>query len=392
MLGALTAFGPMSIDMYLPSLPTIARELHADTAATQMTLSAFFVGLAVGQLLYGPLADRFGRRSPLYAGLTLYVIASIGAMFSTSIDVLVACRLFQALGGCAGMVIARAIVRDLYDQESSARVLSALMLIMGVAPILAPLAGGWVLDAFGWRAIFLVLALFGLACLGAVRWKLPETLRREGPAPTLRSSIGTYRLLMTDRRFLGNTLAGGLAGAGMLAYISGSPFVFIEVYGVRPDAFGYYFGANALGLIAASQCNRLLLRRFPSDRILACANRVNAAFGVLLALLAWRGTGGFGGILVPLFGYVATLGFIFANAAAGAMAPFGTRAGSAAALMGAVQFGIAAFAGAAVGHWHDGTPVPMAVVIGVCGLCAALARGLLLGRARSRGAGPFPAR
>lgn len=379
-LGALTAFGPMSIDMYLPSLPTIERDLAADTAATQLTLSAFFIGLAAGQIFYGPLADRFGRKPPLYFGLALYAIASIGAALSASIGELVVCRLLQALGGCAGMVIARAMVRDLFDEQSSARVLSTLMLVMGVAPILAPLAGGWVLLALGWRAIFVVLACFGLACLVMAGVALPETLPRHADRPTLRSTLATYGGLLRHRQFLGYTLAGGFAGAGMLAYISGSPFVFIEVFGVSPQSFGWYFGANAFGLIAASQVNRHLLRHFPSGRILAWANAVNAVFAVALVVVAWSGAGGLAGLLVPLFGFVATLGFIFANAAAGAMAPFGTRAGSAAALMGTVQFAIAAVAGAMVGRCHDGTAVPMAVVICGCGLAAFVSRQVLLGR------------
>ncbi len=369
-LGALSAFAPMSIDMYLPSLPAIAREFGATTASVQLTLSAFFLGLAIGQVLYGPLADRFGRKPPLYFGLTLYVLASVGCALATSIESLVALRFVQAFGGCAGVVIARAAVRDLFDQQGSARMLSMMMLVMGAAPMLAPLAGGWLAATVGWRAIFWTLSGFGIACAVFTLTGLPETR----PGYTVRPGVGAalrgYGRLLADRRFLGYTLAGGFAQAGMFAYISGSPFVFIEVYGVPSEAYGWLFGVNALGLITASQVNARLVARLGSDRLLARANAANALFGLALVVVAWTGIGGFAGLLVPLFGYIASLGFSFPNAAAGAMAPFPEQAGSASALLGTVQFSIAAGAGAVVGMSHDATALPMAVVIAACGVTA----------------------
>jgi MFS transporter, DHA1 family, multidrug resistance protein len=377
-LGALTAFAPMSIDMYLPALPEIGRSLGADTASVQLTLSAFFIGLAVGQAIYGPLADRFGRKGPLYFGLVVYIAASIGCALASDIQALIGLRLVQALGGCVGIVIARAVVRDLYGHQESARMFSVLMLVMGVAPILAPLLGGYVLTWFGWRAIFWVLALFGLSCLVAAALILPETRPAHTVKPNVLSAIAGYGRLLVDRRFIGYTLAGGLAQAGLFAYISGSPFVFIEVFGVPAQHYGWLFGLNALGLIVASQINRRLLSRHTSDELLKRANLTNALFGIALAGIALSGVGGLPLLLLPLFGYVAALGFTFPNAAAGALAPFGDRAGSASALLGSVQFAIAAIAGAAVGLLHDDTAVPMAAVICACGIAALVAHRTLV--------------
>ncbi len=381
-LGALSAVSPMSIDMYLPSLPALERDFSTDAAAVQLTLSAFFLGLALGQALYGPLADRHGRRPPLLAGIALYVAASVGCALATSIEALVALRFLQAMGGCAGVVIARAVVRDLFEPQAAARMLSLLMLVMGVAPILAPLAGGAILVWAGWRWIFAALALFGLACLLAVAVGLPETRPAHTVRPGLAGSLRIFAGLARDRRFLGPALTGGLAQAGMFAYISGSPFVFIQVYGVPAQHYGWLFGLNALGIIGGSQLNRWLLRRHPAAAILGVANGVTATCGLLLLAVAWGGAGGLPLLLAPLFGYVASLGFTYANAAALAMASFPEKAGSASALLGTVQFGAAAVAGSVVGHLHDGTAVPMAAVIAACGLLALAARlGLMGGRA-----------
>lgn len=380
MLGALSAFAPMSIDMYLPSLPTLTREFDADTASTQLTLSAFFLGLAIGQALYGPLADRYGRKPPLYLGLSLYVLASAGCALATSIEGLIVWRFIQAFGGCAGVVIARAVVRDLFDESASARMLSRMMLVMGAAPMLAPLLGGWMLGAWGWRAIFWALVGFGAVCTVATLFALRETRPRTTVRLGAGSALRGYARLLGERRFVGYTLAGGFAQAGMFAYISGSPFVFIEVYGVPAASYGWLFGLNALGLIAASQINARLIGTLGPDRLLARANLANALFGAALAATAATGFGGFAGILIPLFGYVASLGFSFPNAAAGAMAPYPEQAGSASALLGTVQFAIAAVAGAAVGWTHDGTALPMALVIAVCGASALTAQRLLVRR------------
>lgn len=360
----------MSIDMYLPALPALERYFATDTASVQHTLASFFIGLAIGQLFYGPLADRYGRKPPLYFGLTLYIAASAGCALAPGIGSLIGLRFLQAVSGCAGMVVARAVVRDLYDYQESARVFSILLMVMGIAPVLAPLAGGYLLAWLGWRSIFWVLALFGVACLLAVKFRLPETLPKDMARIPLSSALANYASLLADRRYLGYALSGGFGQAGMFAYISGSPFVFIDLYGVPAHAYGWLFGLNAAGIIAFTQANRLLLLRYDADRVLGIANLVNFLFCLVLLAMAFTNAVGLIGILVPLFFVVSLRGLTFPNASAGAMAPFPDKAGSASALLGSVQFVIAAIASAAVGILHDGTAVPMAAVITVCGLLA----------------------
>lgn len=380
-LGALTAFASLSIDMYLPSFPTLEKDLRASSSAVQFSLAAFFVGMALGQALYGPLADRFGRKRPLYAGISLYVLASVGCALAPNIETLIALRFVQAVGGCAGIVIARAMVRDLFDREASAKVFSLLTLVLGVAPILAPLLGGYVLKFFGWRAIFGILVVFGLACLiaaaGGLRETLPESARHNHTSP-IRGALRIYGQLLTDRRFNGYAVAGGIAQAGMFAYISGSPFVFIKLYGVPEQAYGWFFGLNAFGLIAASQVNHRLLARWKSDAILSRILLIVAGFGIWLLTMVFTGWGGLWGLLLPLFGFVASLGFSFPNAIAGAMAHQAHRAGSASALLGTIQFGAATIAGAMVGAFHAHSAVPMAAVMAVCGMMALVLHRLMV--------------
>jgi len=369
-LSALVAFAPMSIDMYLPALPALERYFATDTASVQHTLASFFVGLAIGQLFYGPIADRYGRKPPLYFGLTLYVAASAGCALAPGIGSLIGLRFLQAVSGCAGMVVARAVVRDLYDRQESARVFSILLMVMGIAPVLAPLAGGYLLTWFGWRSIFWVLALFGVVCLLAVKFRLPETIPKRVARVPLSSALANYASLLADRRYLGYALSGGFGQAGMFAYISGSPFVFIDLYGVPAHAYGWLFGLNAAGIIAFTQANRRLLLRYDTDRILGIANFLNFLFCLVLLTMAVTNVAGLIGILVPLFFVVSLRGLTFPNASAGAMEPFPEKAGSASALLGSVQFSIAAIASAAVGILDDGTAVPIAAVITVCGLLA----------------------
>jgi len=379
-LAALVAFAPMSIDMYLPALPALERAFSTDTASVQHTLASFFLGLAVGQLLYGPLADKYGRKPPLYAGLALYVAVSAACAVASGIDSLIVLRFLQALSGCAGMVVARAVVRDLYDRQESARVYSILLMVMGIAPIVAPLAGGYLLQWLGWRSIFWVLALFGIACLVAVKAGLPETIPRDLPRIPLSRAFGNYGALLADRRFLGYALSGGFGQAGMFAYIAGSPFVFIDLYGLPAQHYGWVFGINAAGIIAFTQANRKLLLRHDADRLLDFGNLAGFAMCLLLLVAAVTNAAGFAGILVPLFFIVSMRGLTFPNASAGAMAPFPEKAGSASGLLGSVQFAIAAVAAVAVGAAHDGTAVPMAAVVAACGFLAFASYRLLVGR------------
>lgn len=372
-LGALTAFAPLSIDMYLPSFPTLEKDLSATSSAVQFSLAAFFIGLALGQAFYGPLADRFGRKRPLYAGLTLYVLASIGCALAPNIETLIALRFVQAVGGCAGIVIARAMVRDLFDHHSSAKVFSMLVLVLGVAPILAPVAGGYMLKFSSWRAIFVFLTVFGIGCLIASAFALKETLpdsARNNHSSPIRNALHVYGQLLADRRFNGYALAGGVAQAGLFAYISNSPFVFIKLYGISEQSYSLLFGVNALGLIAASQINHRLLARWKPDEILSKVVLLIAGFGLLMLLMAMTGWGGMWGVWPPLFAFITTLGFSFPNMIAGAMAHQANRAGSASALMGTLQFGAATLAGSLVGAFHNHSAVPMAAVIAFCGLSA----------------------
>ncbi|WP_437883740.1 Bcr/CflA family multidrug efflux MFS transporter [Pseudomonas sp. LRF_L74] len=371
-LGALSAFGPMAIDFYLPSFPSLALAFATDVEHIQLSLASYFIGVALGQLIYGPLSDRYGRRLPLLVGTCLFTLASLGCALSPSLDWLIAMRFIQALGGCAGMVISRAIVRDLCDPLESARAFSKLMLVMGLAPILAPVGGGLLLDAFGWQSIFFVLMLFAGASLLAVwRW-LPETLATDQPRLPLSGALVRYGHLLRDRQLIGYGLAGGLGMAGMFAYIAGSPFVFIELYGVTPSQYGVLFGLNATCFVVFAQVNGWLLRhRGPAHwlpRLVVIY--VIAAAGLLLSAL-WQ-PDHLLPLLIPIMACMGSLACILPNASACAMAGQGSQAGSASALMGFLQFAVAALASSAVGALHDGTARPMAWVMCFCALAAAL--------------------
>jgi DHA1 family bicyclomycin/chloramphenicol resistance-like MFS transporter len=378
LLGSLTAFGPLSIDMYLPSFQAIARDLAASPAQVQLTLAVFFVALGIGQAFYGPISDRYGRRRPLCFGLGLYVLASAVCALARSIEALVVWRFAQAIGGCAGMVIARAVVRDRFDEREAARFFSLLMLVSGLAPILAPSVGGQILVFFSWRAIFWMLAGFGLVCFVAVAFLLPESLPPERRAQGgVGEALRVYARLLRDRAFMRYALSGALVLSGMFAYIFGSPFVFMQIYGVRPERFGWIFGSIALGLISASQLNRILLARVAGAGILSRALLVTAAAGIVLLIMAWTGAGGLPGLLAPLFVYIASLGFVLPNVIATALASQGRSAGTAAALLGILQFGAGATVGMLLGALGAGTAVPMAALIAACGLSALIVHRLV---------------
>jgi MFS transporter, DHA1 family, multidrug resistance protein len=366
-LGALTALGPLAIDMYLPALPWIARELSVGLGTVQLTLSVFMIGCAVGQALYGPMADRWGRRGPLLVGMAIFVGATVGCAYATSLRELLVWRLIMALGGAASMVIPRAVVRDYFDERDSARVYSLLMLILGVSPILAPTLGGQLLEFTGWRGIFWVLAIIGIACAVAIAAWLPESLPKEARS---RGGVGlalrTYARLMCDRRFLGAALASGFTLSAIFAYLSGSSFVFIELFKLTPQQYALVFGFNAMGLIAASQISRWLLGRYTPWQVLAGAFLINVIAGLALAVVGATGWGGLAGIIALLFVSLAAAGIILPNIAALAMAPFGKEAGSASALLGTVQFTLGGAAGALVGVFHNGTAAPMTAGVAGC--------------------------
>lgn len=374
-LGGLAAVGPLSIDMYLPAFPEVARSFGVGEAEVQLSLASYFVGLAIGQLGIGPLLDRFGRKRPLLIGLVLYVLAGLACAAAPSLAWLVAARLVQALGGSACMVASRAIVRDLRSGAAAAQMLSRLMLVMGVAPILAPLLGSWVLAHVGWRGIFAVLAGFGVLALVGSAALLPAL-----PAPPTRGSLGQQvRALFAEPEFLRYTLTGSFAMAAMFAYISGSSFVFIEHFGLSAERFAWVFGANAAGLIALSQLNHRLLRHRTPAWMLRAAGAI--ALLAAFALLAGAGAGlGLLAVAAPLFVYIGSLGAILPNATALALEPHAARAGLASAVMGAIRFGIAFVASAAMAAMHDGTALPMATAVAVFATLAALSLRLLRGR------------
>ncbi len=374
LLGALTAFGPLSIDMYLPAMPSLAESFGTSPSRVQLTLSAFFLGFGAGQLVYGPLSDRWGRKPPLLAGIGLYVGASVLCALSTRVGPLIALRLLQGLGACAGPLIARAVVRDVYERDRAARMLSLMMLVMGAAPLLAPLLGGQLLLAFGWRSIFAVLAGFGVLCFLGAWLGLRETLddaRRSGAG--VGPMFARYGQLLRHRAYVGYTLSSGAAYAGMFAYFAGSPFVFITLYGVPAEHYGFLFALNVIGLMIGAAVNSRLVLHYGADRLLRGGVAAVALSGCALVVAALTGAAGLSGLVIPLLGFIASLSFIGANAMAGALSGFPHMAGTASALAGTIQFGLAAVSGALVGALHDGTAVPMAAVIALAGLGSLLA-------------------
>ncbi|MDQ3203422.1 MAG: multidrug effflux MFS transporter [Pseudomonadota bacterium] len=367
-LGALSAFGPLAIDFYLPAFPTMALAFGTDEAHVQLTLAAYFLGLSIGQLLYGPVADRFGRRIPLLAGVGLFTAASLACAYAPNLEWLIAARFIQALGGCAGMVISRAIVSDKCDAVGSAKVFSQLMLVMGLAPILAPMLGGLLVNTTGWQSIFLALTGFSALAALAVALGLPESMPADAPRQPLSGALRQYGRLLSDPIFLGHALTGGIAIAGMFAYITGSPFVFIKLYGVPAEHFGWLFGTNAAGFILVAQINaRMLAKRGPAF-LLVRAVWVYLVAALTLFVVSSLHTEQLWPLLVPLFVCMASLGCILPNASACAMNGQGARAGSASALLGCLQFSVAAGAAWLVGFLYDGTAVPMAMVISLCAI------------------------
>lgn len=362
-LGSLIAIGPLTIDMYLPALPSITDDLHTTSTAVQLTLTGTLAGLALGQLAIGPWSDAVGRRVPLLAGLVLHVLASVCCVFAPDVTVLGALRVLQGLGVAASSVVAMAIVRDLFSGAAFARLFSRLMLVMGAAPILAPTLGSAVLRWTEWRGVFVALAVFGVLLCVLAALALPETLpparRRSGGVV---ATLGVYGSLLRDRVFVGLVLVAGLAMAALFAYVGGSSFVLQEVYGLTEAQFGLAFGAGAVGLIGGTQYNVRLLRRFTPQRILASALTAGTVAGAVLVTFAATGLGGLPALLAALWAVLTSAGLALPNAPALAMSRHGEAAGTAAALLGAVQFGIGAVAAPLVGVLGTGATA-MAVVI-----------------------------
>jgi MFS transporter, DHA1 family, multidrug resistance protein len=377
LLGVLTVFAPLSIDMYLPALPALQIYFKASEGAVQLTLASFFVGFSLGQTLYGPLADRFGRKPPLYVGMLVFTLASGACALATSVQALTAFRLLQSLGACAGSVISRAMVRDLFPPEETRRVYSALILVMGVSPLAAPLLGAYLMTWFGWKSIFLSVMLVGALATVGLHFRLPETLPSARPL-ALGYILATYRGLLADRFFLGASLATGFSSAGMFAYIAGSPFVFINLFGVKPERFAWFFAANAAAVVIGAQINGRLLHGHSPERVMRAAAFVQAAAGVLLIAATRFTPSSLASIALPLFLYLSTIGFVFPNAVALALGNHGQIAGMASALLGTLQFSMAAIATLLLGAIDSTTAFPMAAMICFCGVMGVVMHLLLM--------------
>jgi DHA1 family bicyclomycin/chloramphenicol resistance-like MFS transporter len=372
-LGSLIALGPLTIDMYLPALPAITDDLLTTASSVQLTLTGTLLGLGIGQLLIGPWSDAVGRRRPLIAGVAMHIAASLLCMVAPNIAVLGAFRVLQGLGVAAAMVVAMAIVRDLFTGTDAARLISRLMLVMGAAPILAPTLGSEVLRLTEWRGIFAALAVLGVVLLAVAVFALPETLpverrHRSGVAGSLHAYAGLFR----DRVFVGLVVVSGLTMATLFAYVSGSSFVLQDVYGLDEQMFGYVFGAGAAGLIAGTQLNARLLRTYTPQQVLSVSVAAAGLSAVALVVVAASGAGGLAGLLVPLWLVLAFCGVSLPNTGALALSLHGEAAGTAAALLGALQFAVGALAAPLVGVLGTTSALPMASVMGGAALVAAL--------------------
>lgn len=366
-LGLLSAIGPFSIDMYLPGFPAIANSLHSTVDVVAYSLSSFFIGVCAGQLLCGPLLDRFGRKRPLVVGLVVYVIASVGCSFAASVEVLIAFRFVQALGGSVGMIAPGAIVRDVFPLDENAKIFSLLILILGVSPILAPTVGSYIIAHFGWSWVFIVLATVAALILAIVLVWLHESKPPDPdfsllPGPILKGFAQVFR----QAQFTTYAFAGAVAASGLFAYLAGSPYIFMQMYGVSEQQYGWIFASIAAGLIGCSQLNTFILKRYSSAQVIRVVMVAQSIFGLALVVGSLTGITGLFSTIVLIFLFLSCQGFTFPNAAALAMAPFDKGAGSASAIMGALQMACGAVASALVGLFFNKTAVPMTAIMALC--------------------------
>jgi DHA1 family bicyclomycin/chloramphenicol resistance-like MFS transporter len=359
-LGSLTALGPFSIDMYLPGFPAIARDLHTTPAKVSLSLSGFFIGISLGQLLYGPLLDRFGRKKPLFIGLTLYIAASVGCALVTSIDGLILMRVIQAIGSCAAAVASMAMVRDLFPVKDNAKVFSLLLLVVGVSPMIAPTVGGYVTAAYGWQSVFVILAAMGAAILIATILWLPDSYK---PDKTLslkpRPILLNFWAVVREPQFYTYALTGAIAFAGLFAYVSGSPLVFMEVFHTDEKVYGWIFAFLSVGFIGSSQLNTIFLRRFTSEQIVNYALICQVIVGFMFLAAALNGLLTLPVTIGFLFLFLCCIGFTNPNAAALSLAPFSKNAGSASAMMGALQMGMGTLISVVISLFDVPSATPM---------------------------------
>ncbi len=367
-LGSLTAIGPLSIDMYLPAFSAMAKYFSVEQSKIQLTLSSYFIGIAFGQILYGPIVDRYGKKIPLICGLLIFVTASFLCIIAKDIEQIITYRFFQAIGACSCFVIMRAIVRDLFSPKESAQVFSYLLLVMGIAPILAPLLGSLVLVHFGWQAIFWFLGGFALLLIIVSTFHLPES-KAGDKTQKFSGALKKYWHILQDKNFLFYSLSGGFAASGMFIYITGSPFVIIEVFGVNPENYGWIFGLNAFGYVLAAQINGRLLKKFELRPILNQASRMLFLAAILLAICGIYFSNLIS-ICIAFFIYISLIGIITPNSTALALSNQSNNSGSASALFGTLQFSIAALGAFLVSHFHNQTALPMILAISFCGLAS----------------------
>lgn len=364
LLGALQGIGPFSTDMYLAAFPTIAQELNVTIAEVAYSMSSYFVGICLGQLLNGPLVDRFGRKTPLLLMLGVYIIASIGCSMVDTVEGLIILRFFQAIGGSMGMVANRAIVRDVFPANRLAQVFSTMTLVMGIAPIIAPSVGGFVVVGMGWRAIFWVLAAFASIVLGLVYFFLPESRGKDRSVSLKPKAVLTdFYSILQNRAFIGFTVVAAMNTAGIFAFIANAPFVYMKLLGLNEQTFGWVFGLNAASFVVGSQLNRWLLKYHSSETIAKRGLLVQAVMGVALVIIVALHQLSLGSLMGLVAVYTLCLGMIGANAMALAIRPFSKNVGSATALLGSFQMGAGAVASAICSYFDDGTAMPMVGVM-----------------------------
>lgn len=363
-LGSLTALSPFSIDMYLPGFKAIARDLHTSESRIALSLSSFFIGISGGQLLYGPLLDRFGRKKPLYTGLLLYILTSLLCAFVKDADTFIALRFIQAIGSCAAGVASVTMVRDLFPVEDNAKVFALLMLVLGASPMVAPTLGGYISVAFGWHIIFLVLAGLGLFNLIASWLWLPGSYQ---PDTTLslkpRPILSNFWTVLREPQFYTYAFTGALAFAGLFVYVSGSPILFLSIFKVKEETYGWIFAGLSVGFIGSSQINTLMLKKYSSEQLIYAALTGQVLSSVIFLIGSINGWFGLAGSLFMLFIFLSCLGFANPNAAALSLAPFTRNAGSASALMGAFQMATGALASSFIGFFEQTSAVPMVTIM-----------------------------